>query len=76
MTSKTKDTKSITVGFAHTAVNKDMHLFIGDMHRPDLCAECIEPGSLTDGSGMITIRSNGTVRWLSNPSTKVEPEEQ
>lgn len=42
---------SKTIEFAHTAVNKDMHMFIGSegvmSHEPRLCPECIEPGILT-----------------------------
>lgn len=36
------------VGFAHTAVNKDMHLFIDNDHNPDICPECIQKGILVD----------------------------
>lgn len=36
------------VGFAHTAVNKDMHLFIDNDHNPDICPECIQRGILVD----------------------------
>lgn len=35
-----------TVKFDHTAVNKDAHLFIDGVHDPDLCPECIRPGTL------------------------------
>lgn len=34
------------VEFSHTAVNLDAHLFINNMHDPDLCPECIRPGIL------------------------------
>lgn len=36
------------VMFSHTAVNKDMHLFIDGIHNPKLCPECIQPGILTE----------------------------
>lgn len=36
------------IEFAHTAVNKNMHLFIDNYHDPDLCPECIQPGTLID----------------------------
>lgn len=38
------------VEFSHTAVNKDMHLFINDYHNPDVCPECIQPGILVEKS--------------------------
>lgn len=38
-----------TIEFAHTAVNKDIHMFIDGMHDPKLCPECIAIGSLTSG---------------------------
>lgn len=34
--------------FEHTAVNKNMHLFIDNYHDPDVCPECIQPGILID----------------------------
>jgi hypothetical protein len=34
--------------FLHTAVNKNMHLFIDDYHDPDVCPECIKPGTLVE----------------------------
>jgi hypothetical protein len=37
----------IEIEFSHTAVNKDMHMFIDGYHNPDLCPECIQPGTLT-----------------------------
>lgn len=45
--------KTIEVGgkqlmFSHTAVNGDMHLFINNMHDPELCPECIRPGTLVE----------------------------
>lgn len=36
-----------TVQFTHTAANKDAHLFIDNYHNPDLCPECITPGTLS-----------------------------
>jgi hypothetical protein len=34
------------VEFRHTAVNRDMHLFIDGFHNPKVCPECIHPGLL------------------------------
>lgn len=34
------------IALHHTAVNKDMHLFIKGDHDPKLCPECIKPGAL------------------------------
>ncbi len=36
------------IEFTHTAVNGDMHLFIDDHHNPDICPECIQPGTLVE----------------------------
>lgn len=36
------------IEFAHTAVNKDMHLFIDGFHNPIICPECIQPGILVE----------------------------
>lgn len=36
-----------TVYFTHTAVNKYAHLFIDNNHDPELCPECIKPGTLS-----------------------------
>ena len=32
--------------FTHTAVNRNAHLFIDGTHDPELCPECIKPGTL------------------------------
>lgn len=37
-----------TIEFMHSAVNKDMHLFINGFHDPDVCPECIRPGTLVE----------------------------
>lgn len=34
--------------FSHTAVNKDMHMFIDEYHNPTVCPECIQPGILVE----------------------------
>lgn len=36
------------IEFAHTAVNKDMHLLIDGFHNPNVCPECIQPGILVE----------------------------
>jgi len=33
-----------TIEFAHTAMNKDLHMFIDGYHNPTICPECIQPG--------------------------------
>lgn len=43
-----------TIEVFHTAANKDMHMMINNMHDPEICPECIRPGTLTDNPAVIT----------------------
>jgi len=54
------DAHKFTIGdkeveFTHTAVNKAMHLFISGTHDPELCPECIKPGTLIADTERIRI---------------------
>lgn len=49
---KTQRQNTVVAGkkieFVHTAVNRNMHLFIDGDHDPKICPECIQPGILVE----------------------------